>query len=93
MPKNEDKDDLEDKDLILNNDLPCIHIDGLEIHTREDDFVFIRLISSLPEGPYEQYRFMISDEDCRGLIEAICETIDYYPSNPNRTKPKINKKS
>ena len=52
MPEKNNKDDLEDEDVILNDNLPCIHIDGVEVHIREDDFVFMRLLSSLPEGPY-----------------------------------------
>ena len=92
MPNNKNTTDSKDKEIVLNNELPTIFIDGISIRVRNDNCALIRLLSTLPEGPYEQGRFIILDEDLRMIIQSLCESAEYYPPKPKKRTTKNEKK-
>ena len=90
MPSDKKKLDSEEEsdEIILNNSLPTVFVDGIGIRPREDRCTLIRFITNLPEGQSEQGRFVVLNEDLRGFIDAICEAIEYYPKLPSKKTPK-----
>lgn len=70
----------------VNDSLPTLFIDGAVVRHRNDGVSFIRLTASLPDVNSEQARIMISDEDLRKIIDALCQSINYYPTKPSGGK-------
>ncbi len=69
---------------VLNNNLSTLWVDIFNVGYRGDDHLFIRLCSSLPDGIFEQARIMTSKERIKGLIDALCSTMEYYPTKTDK---------
>lgn len=93
MPNDKKKTDSENKGTIINGSLPSLFVDGIGIGPRNDNTVFIRLLSGLPEGSYEQARFFVLNENLIKFIDALCESIEYYPTKPKKKTAKHKEKS
>jgi len=80
-------------DFHRNDSLPVLHIDSAYVSHRDDKIVFVNFTSNLPGGNFEQARMMIRDQDLQGLINGMCDVINYYPKKPSgkQSSPK-NKK-
>lgn len=80
------KIDIENKPLEIhfNPNLNSIWVDNLNIGVREDNICFIRFLTSLPEGIFEQSRIMTSKEHLKKFIDALCYTSKYYPTKKEK---------
>ena len=67
------------------SDLSPIWVDTLNIGVREDDIVFIRFLTNLPEGTVEQTQIITSKDHMKKFVGAICSSINYYPSKKEKT--------
>ena len=70
----------------LNNNLPNVWVDSMNLSVRSDDICFLRFATSLPEGFFEQCRILTNKDKLKGMVDAICEAIDYYPSKKQPPK-------
>ncbi len=75
----------------INDDLPTLHIDGVDIRRRDDDVYLVRFTANLPEALSEQARLMINEGDLRLIIDAICEAANYYPVKPEESPQPVPK--
>ena len=66
-------------ELRLNSDISPVWIDGIEVGVRDDDICFLRLISELPEGAFEQYKIMTNRPNLKKIINSLCSALKYYP--------------
>jgi len=90
MPANKD----EMVKLVVNDSLPTLLVDNLNISTRTDGLFFIRLITNLPEGMKEQARVMVPEQSLKRMLEVLCSQVDHYPSKKKASsKKKPNRKS
>ncbi len=78
MPSN----DKTTKKLRYNEKLPTLYIDGIVLNHREDSMNLIHLVVDLPDAIQEQARIMASDESLKGIVNALCRNIKYYPEPP-----------
>jgi hypothetical protein len=87
--KKESKDEL-----VLNNNLPTLYIDGFSLSRRKDKMNLLRLGVTLPEMTSEQVRVMFDEETMKSMVDTFCESINYYPEHPKKTTKakKCNKK-
>ncbi len=75
------------KEIHKNPNLVTMAIDGIQAYNNNKSKTnLVRLISSLPEGAYEQSRFIVTDEHLKHFIDVLCRTIDYFPKKPNKSK-------
>jgi hypothetical protein len=65
-----------------NDNLQTLYVDGAEIHRRNDGMHFIMFTAGLPEGTFEQCRFIIDAEHLHKIIDAMCDNSNYYPKKP-----------
>jgi hypothetical protein len=72
--------------IILNNNLPTLHVDSFYLYSREDGKYFIRFVVATPDGEVEQTRIMIAEEDLKELINTLCDISEYYPIKPKKSK-------
>lgn len=93
MPKNDEKTDISEIEIKLNLTLMTLFIDNLNITTREDGFILLRLLASLPEGLMEQGRFMVHHERLKVMIDLMCSQLDYYPVKAKPKKKTSSKKT
>lgn len=70
-------------DIVLNDGLPTLFIDGFSIQRRKDGMNIVRLLASLPEGPQEEARFIAQDARLKVFVNLLCENLNYYPSKRN----------
>ena len=77
--------------LHLDPSIKSLWVDNLHMAVRDDDVGVIRLSTNLPEGLFEQIRFMTGKKQLKEFVDIICATIDYFPSEDKiKTKlPKI----
>lgn len=69
-----------------NDALATLFIDGVRINSRKDNLFLIRFTTNLPEGTYEQVRFMTDSIHLQKFIEALCRSSKYYPQQPKDTE-------
>jgi hypothetical protein len=74
------------KEIIPNNNLPTLFIDGILVSVRRDKSFFVRLISHLPDGDHEEAKFMIQKDRLINFIDIFCEAAEYYPEKQKITK-------
>ncbi|MFZ7134115.1 MAG: hypothetical protein ACOWWR_17360 [Eubacteriales bacterium] len=79
-----------ERELVLNNNLSILHIDGVYTYHREDKINLVRLTTSLPDMISEQARFIVDDETLKIIIDDFCEIIEYYPKPPKKKERKSN---
>ncbi len=70
-----------------------VWVDNLHMAKRNDDINCVRLSADLPEGLFEQVRFMTSTKCLEEFVDIICSTINYYPIKKQPEKAKPSKKS
>jgi len=63
----------------LNHSLNTTWVDTVEVGKRNDDLVFIRFLTNLPEGVFEQMRIITGEERLRDFVDKFCDVLDYYP--------------
>ncbi len=76
--------------LHANPTLPNLWVDSLNVASREDNICVLRFFSSLPEGIFEQTRVMTDNQKLKKFVDAICNTLNYYPTK--KTAPPKGKK-
>ena len=69
----------------LNNNLSTIYVDNIIPFRRNDGVYFIRCLSQLPQGLFEQARLMIDNEHIKSIINNLCKSADYYPTKSQKT--------
>ena len=72
-----------------NPKLPNIFIDSLQVHHRVDKIYFVGFGTSSPDGVYEQFRMITTDEHLKGIINTLCESSKYYPKKPRNVVKKV----
>ena len=72
--------------LHLDNTKGNVWVDNLHMAMRQDDIGIVRLSTNLPEGLFEQVRFMTSKKQLKEFVDIICATLDYEPSNDKLVK-------
>ena len=65
--------------LVLDPNLKTVWIDNIFMAKRLDGVSLIRLSTHLPEGMFEQLRFMASEQSLKNLVDVICTNLNYYP--------------
>ncbi len=75
-------------ELHVDRSLKNLWVDTLHLAGRKDNMCLIRLSTNLPEGLYEQVRFMTSKTLLKGFVDLICSTINYYPVKPQKKEQK-----
>ena len=70
------------EELILNDNLKPVFIDGLAAYGRKDGIHFLRFFSRVPEGMVEQARMIVQISHLKKMITVLCEHCDYYPKKP-----------
>ncbi len=72
----------------IDPSLKTIWIDNFHLAKRDDGINCFRLCTNLPEGTFEQGRFMTSDKNIKKLIDMLCANLDHYPKKqpPARKK-------
>jgi len=66
--------------LILDPNLKTVWVDNIFMAKRLDGVSLIRLSTHLPEGMFEQLRFMASEQSLKNFVNAICANLEYYPN-------------
>ena len=79
-------------ELHLNANLNPVWIDNINIGMREDNICFLRFLTTLPEGVFEQYRIMTSKDNLKKFIDALCSALNYYPSSSTENNEKRSQK-
>ncbi len=69
-----------------NPSLPNLWVDSLNVAARGDNICALRFFTSLPEGVFEQVRVMTDKKKLQKFVDAICNTIDYYPTKKQPPK-------
>jgi hypothetical protein len=87
------KDNSKSHDVVYQNNLPILHIDGAVISVRKDGVCFLNLITETPKGAVEQGRFMINEDDLNIVIDSLCSSTEHYPQQPKQAKNKRNTKT
>lgn len=77
-------------ELHLDNSIKNVWVDNLHLAVRDDGVCCVRLSTNLPEGLFEQVRFMTAKSQLEEFIEIICSTTNFYPSKKT-TKEKTKK--
>jgi len=75
-------------ELHLDANIKNVWVDNLHLAVRDDGICVVRLSTNLPEGLFEQVRFMTNKGQLEEFLEILCSTTNYYPSkeNPNKKK-------
>ncbi len=66
--------------LNTNPTLPNLWVDSLNVASREDNICVLRFFTSLPEGFFEQVRVMTDKQKLKKFVDALCNTLNYYPT-------------
>ena len=72
----------------LKSDLSPIWVDNMNIGMRKDNIGLIRFLTHLPEGMVEQTQIMTSKEHLKKFIDALCSSVNYYPTKKEKTVKK-----
>lgn len=72
----------------FKSDLSPVWVDNINIGMREDNISFIRFLTNLPEGMVEQTQIMTSEEHLKKFIDALCSSVNYYPTKKEKTVKK-----
>lgn len=75
-------------ELHLDNSIKNVWVDNIHVAIREDDVCCVRFSTSLPEGQFEQVRFMTNKRQLQDFIDTLCTTTNYYPSKKKPAKKK-----
>jgi len=76
-------------ELHIDTSLKNIWVDNLHLAVRDDGVCVARFSTNLPEGLFEQLRFMTSRSKLEEFVEIFCATMNYYPEQ--KSAPKDNK--
>jgi len=74
------------KQVHLNNALPILYVDAVNIRHRADGYNYVSLATRTPHRLVEQVRLMIDDSATQLIVDALCESIDYYPKEPSKNQ-------
>jgi hypothetical protein len=77
-------------ELHTDNSIRNIWVDNLHLAIRDDGVCVARLSASLPEGLFEQLRFVTNRSQLEEFTEILCATMNYYPQKDKA--PSIKKK-
>lgn len=78
MARQEKKSD-QQQAITLNNNLNTPWIDVTNMGLREDNIVFMRFCTNIPEGIFEQARILMSKKHAIQMVDSLCKSLDYYP--------------
>lgn len=79
-------------EIIPDDSLKPVWVDHINLAIREDDICAIRLSTNLPDGLYEQIRFMTNVKQLKEFIVRLCESTNFYPKKVNSKKGKLESK-
>ncbi len=82
MQKSNNKEKKKMVEIIIDQNYKTVWVDNLHMAVRDDGIACIRLSVGLPEGIFEQVRFMTSKDKLKEFVDVICSTIKYYPESP-----------
>jgi len=80
-------------EIVLNENLPALAVDNLQVSARGDGFVLLRFLVHLPESLTEQARLVVQQENLKQMIEHLCLQMDHYPAKAKPKKKRSPKKS
>lgn len=80
-------------ELHTDPNLKTIWVDNLFLAKRLDGISCVRLSANLPEGSYEQVRFMTSEQHLKEFINLLCLNLDYFPDKKSLKKTTISEKN
>lgn len=66
-------------EILISSETNILWVDSLDISTRSDGLVLIRLVANLPEGMIEQSKVITTQINLKKTITNICEILNYYP--------------
>jgi len=81
MPKTPAKPDIE---IHTNPNMSTLFFDALNIGVRTDGLVLLRFLMSLPEGFFEQGRFVTSRKHILSIIDVLCRQMNHYPKKTGK---------
>ena len=76
----------------LDPSLKTLWVDHFHMAEREDGVCCVRLSTNLPDGFYEQSRFMTNKKSIKEFVDIICASISYYPTKEKKISRKSSKK-
>ncbi|WP_045211266.1 hypothetical protein [Desulfonatronovibrio magnus] len=79
---NKNDQDSQTIQLHLNNNNKTLWVDQLTIAVRDDGLCLARMFTRLPEGNFEQFRFVTSEDKLKDFVKALCSATNYYPKKP-----------
>jgi len=65
-----------------------VWVDNMHLAVRDDGVCLVRLSTTLPEGIFEQVRFMTNESQLKEFIEMLCSKTNYYPSKEGAKEKK-----
>jgi hypothetical protein len=77
-------------ELNIDPSLRTIWVDNIHVAKRLDGISCVRLSTHLPEGIFEQMRFMTSEDHLKNFVNAICHNLNYFPDKDS-VKNDLNK--
>ena len=75
-------------ELHLDSSIKNVWVDNIHLGIREDGVCCVRLSTSLPEGHFEQIRFMTNKSQLEEFIDILCKTTNYYPGKETSKEKK-----
>ena len=86
-----DKKDIEDQEedsieIIANDSLKTIWIDDIFFAKRDDGICALKMTSNLPDGIFEQGRFMMSEDAVKRFVDMSCNYLKYTPETTKKKK-------
>lgn len=86
-----DKKDIEEQEedaveIVADYNLKTIWADDIFFAKRDDGICALKMTSNLPDGVFEQGRFMMSEDAIKRFIDMGCNYLDYTPETLNKKK-------
>ncbi len=84
--KKKTEHDVKVMELHIDTNLKNAWVDNIHLAVRDDGVSVVRLSTNLPEGLFEQLRFITTKKQLEEFADVICKTINYYPSKDDPIK-------
>lgn len=86
-----DKKDIEEPEedaveIIVDHRLKTIWLDDIFLAQRDDGICALKMTSTLPDGVFEQGRFMMSEDAVKRFIDMSCNYLKYTPETIKKKK-------
>jgi hypothetical protein len=77
------------KEFHANDNLQSLFVDYVRVASRKDGMYLIRCAVNLPEGIYEQARFLTDTKHFQRMIDTLCQSSKYYPKPKESAVPEV----